>query len=406
MQRNNDKPLDYEKIFTPGAPVRERKYLFGRDQELNDLRKACRRPGFHPLVIGYRGVGKTSLAFMALSNYKPPAVIISCNPGTTTQILGLSILKGVGYDISAIESEYELSNKFGIKVAPFGIGLKANRTDINMTKRIEIGAKRLDPWEVYSALAECRKKYIIVIDEYDAITRNSPIHPWVASLIKHLSDHSNECDTRIVIIGIAQSANELLGKHESIERSAREIFLRPLRRDDVFDFFTEAESHLKIKFDSEVKKEIIQGSMGFPYYAHLIGLECMDALNERDKNAKIVIPADLETAIKRAVQHAFRSELRKYITAVKDLSENEKKLIKALVEEGGQPYRKDLEEKLEKSGVMSQKDFNNAWVRLQQEKRFLYVSRNDDTIRFCDPLLQPFLRDALFRTSTKLISSQ
>jgi MoxR-like ATPase len=57
---------DYQKLLKPSAPILERRYLYGRAQELLDLERAMTRDGHHPIVIGARGVGKTSLVRVAL----------------------------------------------------------------------------------------------------------------------------------------------------------------------------------------------------------------------------------------------------------------------------------------------------------------------------------------------------
>ena len=306
------RPIRYEKVFTPGAPGKGRHYLFGRDQELNDLRRVIKRPGLHPIVIGNRGVGKTSVTLQAFANFKPPIIRVGCNPDITFQKLARQILRGVGYDTNEIESKVEKHKEIGAKALPFGVGVAAAGTKTKSLTRREIGEEELDPWEVFRLLKELKKKFIIIIDEYDAIPpRNSDVHTPLAYLIKTLADNSGECDTRIVIVGVARSSQELLGRHESIERSAREIYLRPLRREDVNDFLTEAETRLKFKFSADVIKDIVWGSMGYPYYVHLVGLECLDAMIERNKKSRIVKRVDFTKAIQSAVQKAFRAELKK-----------------------------------------------------------------------------------------------
>lgn len=271
----------------------------------------------------------------------------------------------------------------------------------HVTRDRGLGTELIDPLVLYQHLLEAKKKFVIVIDEYDAIpSQNQDFHTSIAYLMKLLSD-SLECDSRIVVVGVAQSAQELLGRHESIERSAKEIYLRPLRREDVFEFLTEAENRLHFRFDPKVKNEIVIGSMGYPYFVHSVGLECMDAMLARDRKARYVTEEDYNKAVARAVQQAFRSELRRYKDAVKDLSQHERTVIRELVSFGRQPPRKDLQEAVICKRLMSAAEFDHAWVRLQQEKRLLYISRTNDTIRFADPLMAPFLRAWIFRIPEK-----
>ena len=391
--------MKYDKVFTPGAPIQSRHYLFGREQELIDLKRICRRPGLHPIVIGNRGVGKTSLVVQAFANFTQPVIRIGCNPHLTFNILAHEILRNIGIDIDQTDSTREISKKVEGGARPFGVGVSTGATRKDTIKRRELGAETIDPWRLFQKLCETKKSVIIIIDEYESIPSSArDFHSSVAYLVKHLADHSHECGARVVVVvGVAQSAKDLLGRHESIERSAREIYLRPLRRDDILDFLTEAEKRLRFKFDSTVKYEIANSSMGYPYYVHLVGLECMDAMFARDKKAKYVTMQDYTKAIQRAVQHAFRSELRKYSEATKNLSDQERVLIKELVSFTKQVPRKYLQEVIEQKRLMTAAEFDHAWVRLQQEKHMVYVSRSNDTIRFSDPLLAPFLRSWIFR---------
>ena len=53
---------------------------------------------------------------------------------------------------------------------------------------------------------------------------------------------------------------------------------------------------------------------------------------------------------------------------------------------------------------MAAADFNDALIRLQQERRLLYISRNKDDVRFADPLMAPFLRSAIFPSLTQRVT--
>jgi len=83
--------------------------------------------------------------------------------------------------------------------------------------------------------------------------------------------------------------------------------------------------------------------------------------------------------------------------AARDLTPHEWNLIRELVVFTQPPLRVDLLKVTQQRHGTTPEQFDHAWVRLQQEKHILYVSRNNDTIRFSDPLLAPFLRAYLLR---------
>lgn len=49
-------------VFTPGSPVSEKDLFAGRIEQLNKVLDASAQRGYHAVVFGERGVGKTSLS--------------------------------------------------------------------------------------------------------------------------------------------------------------------------------------------------------------------------------------------------------------------------------------------------------------------------------------------------------
>jgi len=387
---------EYDKVFTPASPISNLSFLFGREQEVYDLERSINRPGLHPIIIGNRGVGKTSLVHSTIKKNKYKHITITCNSRITFNSFALNLLRNLGYDINTTESIKAQTKNLEGSVSPFEIGLKGDYKEKSTSRDIGLGSINFDAWTVFEYLKEESKKYFIVLDEYDVIPKNKKnFHKNIAELIKTIGDNNHLCDSRIVVVGIARSAQALLGEHESIERNAREIFLRPLRNEDIRDFLSEAEESLNFKFERQVKERIVNGSNGYPYYVHLVGLECIDAMLRRDKKNRIVKLEDYSIAIKRSVNHAFRSVLNKYRHSVEELTPKEIQIIKEFVR------LTDYNEKISRDvftsvivqhGVSSREELDSLLLKLQQKKRLIYISRNDDTIRFTEPLMGPFLR--------------
>jgi hypothetical protein len=79
--------IDYEArlLFTPAAPIDERKLFAGRRDKISDLADAVIDRGRHAVLFGERGVGKTSLAnvFHLLMNVPTRhihAIRVQCDP--------------------------------------------------------------------------------------------------------------------------------------------------------------------------------------------------------------------------------------------------------------------------------------------------------------------------------------
>ncbi len=384
---------DYGMVFTPGAPVAARALLLGRDGELQKLRRYLERPGLHPIIIGDRGVGKTSLAIHALNSLNH--VIVGCDPYNDFNVFAHSVLREARIEDQTTEHSIQNEREFQAEaeLPLLAKGGATSRTTDSQKKQV-ISSLTVGPWEMYELLRDYPKRVVLVLDEYDLVPReNTEFHAKIARLVKHLADNHRKCDSRLVIIGIARTAQQLLGNHPSIQRSLREVFLRPLTQDDVCEFIEKGEKRLSFKFSPSVKQALIAESNGYPYFVHLVGLECLDVMIERNRRAREVTEEDYEQALSRAVQAAFRSELQKWSDAVTQMDKFEQSFIRELVAHHyPHPQRKEFERRILNNRVMTAPEFSHALLRLQQEKKMLYLSRGEDQIRFSDPLMRPFLR--------------
>lgn len=389
--------MAYQKVFTPAAPISSRELLVGRAQELVDFHNAIVRPGFHPVVIGNRGVGKTSVVVLGLEAADCRRIRINCHPKMTFDELARAVLRDLGIDVDQTETARETQKSVEGRILPFGVGIQTRGEQKDISKRRGVGAVTLSPLTLFEHLRDHAEKVLLVVDEYDSVPPDSEVHTGIAYLMKNLSDHA--CESRIVVVGVARSAEALLGRHESIERNAREIYLNPLRRQDILDFVDLACLRTGLAFAQSVRDKIVWGSMGYPYFVHLVGLECLDAMLERDKDARCVGDQDFHRAIRRSVNQAYRSQLRKYRDRTRNLSLHERAVIREIVaaDERQPLLRSQLQGGLVDGGIMTPQEFSHAWVRLQQEKHLVYVSRARDEVRFTDPLMAPFLRTWIFR---------
>jgi len=385
---------DYSKIFVPGAPVYSLDYLFGRDQERIDLVNTLNRPGLQPIVVGNRGVGKTTLVKLTLPSITGTELTISCNAQLTYSSFVQILLNEISQ--YTIKTNYTVTeeSKLDPKVSFLGAEFEAGYISKTKTIHYTADSDKLTAWDIFKRIQLAKKRLLIVLDNYDLIPKNNTeIHQGVANLIKTTADLSGQCyDSRIIVIGIGRSAESLIGKYESIGRHAREIYLGALKNQAIDDFLSATEMSLHFEFEPCVKEQIVQNSFGFPYYTHSVCLCSLDAMLKRDKQARRVIKADYENGVIQATKIDFRTEMNKYKRYTRDLNRNEMMFITELVY-SMQPTasRLTLQKKLLDKGV-SIFEFNTILVKLQQERQMIYVSRNRDDIRFVDPLMAPFIK--------------
>ena len=100
---------NYDKIFLPGSPVKDRRYLVGREQEIIDLKNILKRSGQHAIVIGDRGVGKTSLVKLVLDEKEYNDCWRTCDTNTSFTDVFKSLLQRCGVDFRGMEETNETS---------------------------------------------------------------------------------------------------------------------------------------------------------------------------------------------------------------------------------------------------------------------------------------------------------
>jgi hypothetical protein len=111
------------------------------------------------------------------------------------------------------------------------------------------------------------ERCLLVVDEFDRVgdakTRTS-----VADTVKKLSDGALEA--KLLVVGVAETVDELIGEHASIERCLAQVRLPRMADHELEGIVKIGERVLDLRFESGVAKEIIGLSDGLPYYTHLL----------------------------------------------------------------------------------------------------------------------------------------
>jgi hypothetical protein len=108
---------------------------------------------------------------------------------------------------------------------------------------------------------------IVIFDEFDRI-KNTDVITAMADTIKALSD--NSVNTTVLIIGVADSVNELIREHQSIERALLQVPMPRMTDDYVRGIIDKGLARLTMGIDSTARDEIVLFSQGVPYIAHLL----------------------------------------------------------------------------------------------------------------------------------------
>lgn len=271
-------------VFSPTSPIKQKDFFYGRINQLNKVADAINEEGQHAILYGERGVGKTSLGnIMATSYTNLYPVKVTCNRQDNFRTLWENALDNV-----------QFSKKTD------GIGFNPQQTDEivrigNQLRAIE----NVRPNHIVQILNSLPAgKLLFIFDEFDNISSKRARSSF-ADLIKSMSD--NNTNSTIVLVGISDSIENLIGNHQSLERCLKQVKMPKMKDEECEEIIINGLKRLEIGIDNKVKEKIIEFSSGFPHYVHLL---CKYGAKEIIENEKrIFSDAYLTIAIRRGIEN-------------------------------------------------------------------------------------------------------
>lgn len=293
--------LDVNRVFTPAAPVSESDLFAGRHSQLRSVINAVGQPGQHAVIYGERGVGKTSLAnvlaqFLAEGGRTVVAPRVNAESQDNFSLLMRKILseityiqhrQGIGFEAGYERSHHSLADRFPSDISP----------DDGRRVLSEAGTMAL---------------VVIIIDEFDQVSNS--ISKQFSNFIKTLSDYS--VPVTAVLVGVADSVNDLVAEHESIERALVQIQMPRMSSEEIEEILTRGLAKLNLSITKDALRQIKLLAQGLPHYAHLLGLHSVRIVDEADLieiNVGVVKKAiseaveNAQQTIRSAYNHATRS---------------------------------------------------------------------------------------------------
>ncbi|MDE0331134.1 MAG: hypothetical protein OXL41_04635 [Nitrospinae bacterium] len=135
--------------------------------------------------------------------------------------------------------------------------------------------------------------FVPVFDEFDRI-KSPDASNLMADTIKALSDFG--VDATILIIGVADSIDELIEEHHSIERTLIQIPMQRMSNAEVTTIIENGLNALSLEIDDMEKKTIVDLSQGLPYITHLLSLHSAKSAIKRE--SKIIQREDIKEGIR------------------------------------------------------------------------------------------------------------
>lgn len=288
-------------VFTPGSPVNERDLFAGRTLQIQSIIDTVSQRGYHGVLYGERGVGKTSLANVLaqfLSDSVKALLVprVNCDASDTYSTLWRKAFN----DILITKSRP-------------GMGFGAQ--DIEETHSVVEGLPQtITPNDVRHLLGQLGRGVLLVVifDEYDRL-KDPTITALMADTIKVLSDHATPAT--VVLIGVADSVDALIGEHQSIERALVQVNMPRMSDAEIAQIIENGVKRLGMTADVMAIEEIKSLSQGMPYVAHLLALHIVRAALE-DKSLNVTL-VHVEKGISKSLAQWQQSTKSAYYLATK-----------------------------------------------------------------------------------------
>jgi Cdc6-like AAA superfamily ATPase len=396
-----------KQVFRPSSPIDDRELFKGRTVELTRVTSAVHELGQHVVMYGERGVGKTSLAYMARDVFRSTArdhnlaVRIPCSADDNFATVWKKLVPRLTAEVDLLPQD----------VAEHVTPLIDKAEDI-------LDFDQVSPESASRALhvVSSRVPLLVVLDEFDRIGDLGSTQLF-ADLIKTLSD--DLIPVTILVVGVADDVEGLIQGHRSIERAIRQIAmprmqpaeLRAIVEDGYRTF--ERRSGRTLAVTAEIVNSIVGLSEGFPYFTHLLAGSVGEValLRGLDRVEPDLLPGALRQALDEAAHSIRTSYTEAVVSPRKDAQFATTLLACALaeVDELGFFAPADVRQPLSRlTGTWRDTPFFlNHLKRFADHPSWVLETRGDGRrarYRFSNPLMRPFVlikgvRDGLLEIS-------
>ncbi|WP_416908767.1 MAG: AAA family ATPase [Polymorphobacter sp.] len=262
-------------------PVINREVFAGRHDAMAQLITSIEQNRVHVVIYGERGIGKTSLAHVFAETAREARYLVlygSCGSDAQFSSMFRAFLARIPrlYHASVLPNspEAEQGDNFD-SMLPEDFG----------------------PRELADVLAGVTgTRVLIILDEYDRVV-DVEFRRDVAELIKNLSDRAAR--VQLVLTGVAQNLDELIGYAPSIRRNIVGLPMRPLTPAEVKALIALGEKAAELRYSDDATKMITTMAGGSPYLARLLAHAA--GLSALDEEARLVTAAHGRAAVERVL---------------------------------------------------------------------------------------------------------
>lgn len=205
----------------------------------------------------------------------------------------------------------------------------------------------------------------------------------------------------LVLVGVADSVDELLGDHYSVGRALNHVHLPRMSGAELEEIVDKGLSELSLEIEPDARKRIARLSEGLPFYTHSLALHAGQRAVSDDRN--VIEDVDVTRAVALVVNKTQHSIQTAYETAIrsprKDTLFEQVMLACALAPKGPLGHFTAGAVRNPMSRIMGEdvdiSKFNRHMNAFAGERRGRALEKSGEErgwfYRFRDPLLQPFV---------------
>src|SRR5580698_10483687 len=276
--------------FSESAPIESQDLFAGRTRQIEKALGAIFGRGQHAIIFGERGVGKTSLANLLYD------LLVLSGKSSSYQRSRINCADSMGFDAIWNTAFRQLKTNIDGGSVHLGDSVPSGATSENIR-------------ECFDAMDD---PSIVIIDEFDRIT-DTQTKTLMADTIKTLSD--NSVKTTLVLVGVADSIDQLIAEHRSIDRSLVQIQMQRMSKFELIEIIDKGLARCDgVTIHMDVKMRIADYSQGLPSYTHLLAKTAALCAVHGDRMA--VTMDDLDAAVKEAADTQLETNLSSYRLAV------------------------------------------------------------------------------------------
>ncbi len=231
----DEKLILLNQVFSPTAPIKQKDFFHGRMMQLTKIMDAINEAGQHAILHGERGVGKTSLAYIMMTSYTNLyPVKITCSRDDDFKTLWQQTFNNIQFSQTTQGIGFNAEQKNEI----INIGQRLNRIEV------------LKPSDIVNLLNQLPAKFLLIFDEFDNIN-SKKTKSLFADLIKSMSD--NVPNATIVLVGIADNVEDLVGQHQSLERCLKQVKMPRMSAAESSEIIESGLEKLQISINRKIK---------------------------------------------------------------------------------------------------------------------------------------------------------